>query len=130
MRVGAGEGNLPELAERDLDFHQAIVASSGYRTLAAVWRSMDGPIRARLQRSLAGPFRQDLILYTAESHQPVVEAIASCDSARAVAALEQHILETRTLIETGVRSNAEEDPRDAGLSSRAEQVPVWHRDSD
>jgi DNA-binding GntR family transcriptional regulator len=102
MRRGVREGNLEELAEKDLDFHRHIVAGSGFQTLARVWESMDGPIRARLYRSFVGPFRQDLIRYTADSHQPVVDAIQTGDPDVAVAALKRHILETRSLIEKGV----------------------------
>ena len=105
MRRGVRERNLEELAEKDLDFHRYIVTTSGYQTLARVWESMDGPIRARLYRSFIGPFRQELIHYTAESHQPVVDAANTGDPEVAVAALKRHILETRSLIEEGVSAN-------------------------
>lgn len=111
MRRGVEDGNLEELAEKDLDFHRCIVISSGYRTLARVWESMDGPIRARLYRSFVGPYRQELIRYTAESHQPVVDAIATGDPEAAVAALKHHILETRGLIEKGVEKGVAADGR-------------------
>lgn len=106
MRRGAGAGDLAELAEKDLDFHRLIVVRSDFHTLERVWKSMDGPIRARLYRSFASPYRQDLIQYTAESHQPVVDAITTGDPDVAVAALKRHILETRSLIEEGVPVDA------------------------
>lgn len=102
MRRSVQEGNLGGLAEKDLDFHRHIVSTSGYRTLARVWESMDGPIRARLYRSFAGPHHEELIQYTAESHQPVVDAITSEDPEVAVRALQHHILVTRSVIEEGV----------------------------
>jgi DNA-binding GntR family transcriptional regulator len=100
MRAAAVAGEIVELAERDLAFHHAIVAGSGYRTLVRVWTSMDGPIRARLQRVLnaPGPERGQLVSYTAESHAPIAEAVARADLEGAVAALEHHIRETRRLI--------------------------------
>jgi DNA-binding GntR family transcriptional regulator len=101
MRGAARARNLVLLAEKDLHFHQIIVSSSGYQTLQRVWSTMDGPIRARMLRALAGPFQRDLVTYTAESHQPIVDALATGDPARAVAALKQHILETRQLLERG-----------------------------
>jgi DNA-binding GntR family transcriptional regulator len=101
MRAGVRDSNLAEVADRDLEFHRLIVECSGYLTLARVWRSMDGPVRARLQRALIGPFQQDLVSYTAESHQPIVDAMYSGDLARAADALAQHVLETRTLVERG-----------------------------
>jgi hypothetical protein len=76
---------------------------------------------AAIDREPAQHYNAQRIVHT---RLEVVEANASCDSTRAIAALEQHVLESRTLVETGLRSNAEEDPRDAGLSSRAEQASV------
>jgi len=103
MRVAAGQGHLVELAEKDLEFHRLLVSRSGYRILGRVWSSMDGPIRARLYRShRTGPFRDEVIAYTSESHQPIVDAIASGDCDRAVQAIKTHILETRRLMEKGI----------------------------
>lgn len=101
MRVAAQAEQLADLAEKDLEFHRLIVVGSDHCILAAVWSGMDGPIRARLYRSLTGPFAGELLGYTAESHQPIVDAMASGDGDRAVAAMKQHILETRRLIEKG-----------------------------
>lgn len=102
MRAAAQAEQLADLAEKDLEFHRLIVDSSGHRILAAVWAGMDGPIRARLYRSLTGPFAGELLGYTAESHQPIVDAMALGDSDHAVTAMKQHILETRRLIEKGL----------------------------
>jgi DNA-binding GntR family transcriptional regulator len=102
MRAAARTEQLADLAEKDLEFHRLIVDSSGHRILAAVWAGMDGPIRARLYRSLTGPFARELLGYTAESHQPIVDAMASGDSDCAVTSMKQHILETRRLIERGL----------------------------
>lgn len=103
MRAAAQAEQLADLAEKDLEFHRLIVENSGHRILAAVWAGMDGPIRARLYRSLTGPYAGELLGYTAESHQPIVDAMASGDSDRAVTAMKQHILETRRLIEKGTQ---------------------------
>jgi DNA-binding GntR family transcriptional regulator len=102
MRAGVRSGDLFAIAEHDLEFHRTIVAASGYKILGRVWRTMDGPIRARVQRALNGPFREKLVSYTAESHLPIVEAIASGDAERAAGAVKEHILETRKLIEAGL----------------------------
>jgi DNA-binding GntR family transcriptional regulator len=90
---------LTELAEQDLAFHRAIVDLSGYRILGRIWRTMDGPVRARLHRLLnaSGPGQRRLVLYTAESHQPVLDAVARGDADGAAAALRQHIIETKDL---------------------------------
>ena len=106
MRRGAAAGHLGELAEKDLEFHRLIVTGSEYHTLERLWQSMDGPIRAWLYRSFVGPHRQERIQYAADSHQPLVDVIATGDLDAAVAALERHILETRSLIEVGVRVDA------------------------
>jgi DNA-binding GntR family transcriptional regulator len=115
MRLGARTGDVVEIAENDLEFHRTIVAGSDYRILARVWRSMDGPIRARVHRALNGPYRHVLVSYTAESHQPVVAAVASGDEDRAATALREHILETRELIERGLSESA--DPSLARLAA-------------
>jgi DNA-binding GntR family transcriptional regulator len=107
MRRAVRAGDLEELAEMDLEFHRQILFQSGYRILTRVWSSMDGPIRARLYRAMNGPFYRELIKYTAESHQPSVDAVAAGDCDRAVAALKTHILETRSLIEKGVQTSGE-----------------------
>jgi DNA-binding GntR family transcriptional regulator len=102
MRAATKQGRVIELEEKDLEFHRLLVSQPGYPHLNRVWNSMDGPIRAHLYRSHhTGPFRQEVIDYTAESHQPIVDAIASGDSQQVVQAIKTHILETRRLIEKG-----------------------------
>jgi len=105
MEASACKGDLTVLAEKDLEYHWTIVSSSGYQILARVWRSMDGPIRARLYRAMTGVYGEDLIRYTADSHQVPTEAIASGDIERAVAAIKTHIIETRTVIEKGLNND-------------------------
>ena len=104
MEASASKGNLTVLAEKDLEYHWTIVSSSGYQILARVWRSMDGPIRVRLYRAITGVYREDLIRYTANSHQLPTDAIASGNIERAVAAIKTHIIETRTVIEKGLNN--------------------------
>jgi DNA-binding GntR family transcriptional regulator len=102
MRAAARNGKLYKLAEQDLAFHQAIVARSAYRTLGRVWNSMDGPVRARSLRIISGPGKEPLIAYTAESHRPIVDAVATGDPMRAVIAVKEHIIETRRLLDRPV----------------------------
>ena len=102
MTTAAELGNQAGLAEADLEFHRQLVRASGYRILARVWSTMDGPVRARIHRLFQGPFQAELVGYTASSHAAIVGAVEAGDEA-AAAAIRQHILETRDLAERGVQ---------------------------
>ena len=125
MESDAARRDLTKLAELDLEFHHAIIDNSGYRILARVWQTMDGPVRARLHRILnesgehesgepaaspdpgaagapddssgATSVPSDLIWYTAISHRPILDAVVSGDPALAAAAVRHHVLETKDL---------------------------------
>lgn len=73
-------------ARRDLEFHRAIVAASGNRTLAHVWESLAFETRTRLT-----VLRDDLDWPAiAAWHARVVEALESGDGATAGRLLEEH----------------------------------------
>jgi len=98
MRQAVQEGDLVRLAEKDLAFHEEILRLSGSRTIMRVWASMDAIIRNRTYSIMRRSARSDIIEYTAESHQPLLDALASGDEERAEQAVRQHIFETRDLI--------------------------------
>ena len=98
MRHAAAAGDLHDLAAADLDFHRLILDDSGYSVLPRVWSAMFGIVRGRLSIILASaPRHDDVVAYTAESHAPIVAALATGDPERAAAAVRQHILETHEL---------------------------------
>jgi DNA-binding GntR family transcriptional regulator len=91
MQEAAEAGDLPSLADRDLQFHDTLLALSGYRGLHRIWRSMDGLVRARTYARLGAAANRDLVAYTARSHQPIVDAIRSGDADAAEHAVADHI---------------------------------------
>ncbi|MBI3974408.1 MAG: FCD domain-containing protein [Chloroflexi bacterium] len=97
MRRAAAAGDLSTLNAADLDLHQLILEDSGYTHLPRVWATMDGIIRAQASAILAEQPHGEIVDYTAESHDPIVAALATGDPERAAAAVRAHILETRDL---------------------------------
>jgi DNA-binding GntR family transcriptional regulator len=69
---------LAERMSADLAFHEAICECSGNETLLETWRSLIGRITIMVLN--VGPQRMSQ-LQDADSHQPLVEAIASGDEA-------------------------------------------------
>lgn len=84
-------GNVPRWIEADLDFHEAVAASSGNRLLDFQIRGLRPVIREVMEifnsRETRGP--QDW-RRTFERHQRVVEAIRAGDAGAASAAMSQH----------------------------------------
>jgi DNA-binding GntR family transcriptional regulator len=97
MRGLAAAGELPELAAADLQLHRLILEESGYSQLPRVWATMDGIIRAQTRAVLAEQADGGIVRDTAESHAPVVEALAAGEPDRAAGAVRDHILETRDI---------------------------------
>lgn len=91
MEEAARAGNLPELADRDLQFHDTLLALSGYQGLHRIWRSMDGLVRARTYARLAAMDDPEFVARTARIHQPIVDAIRTGDADAAEDAVAGHI---------------------------------------
>ncbi len=100
LRRAVETTDLPALAAGDLAFHHLLMEDSGYTHLPRVWATMDGIVRARMTAILAEQPTGHIVVYTAESHAPIVEALASGDPERAAGAVQAHILETRDLWQT------------------------------
>lgn len=89
MRAAGRAGDAVSLVEHDMAFHERLLIWSGQTTLLRVWSLL----HAQLQRFLV---MQDLRTYpdltaVAESHLPVVEALAAGDPRLAAELLEQHM---------------------------------------
>lgn len=97
MRHSAAQRDLYELTAADLDFHRLILDDSGYTLLPRVWAAMFGLMRGRMSIILAEQPEGEIVSYTAESHAPVVAALATGDPEQAAAAIRRHILETLEL---------------------------------
>jgi DNA-binding GntR family transcriptional regulator len=119
MRSAAAAGDLPRLADLDLQFHETMLRLSGYEHLLRLWRSMDGLIRARTYVAIGEPSRASLVEYTPTSHLPIVEAIRSGDPARAEQSVHQHILEVKDLIERGAPPDSSDGQPAAGPGGEA-----------
>jgi DNA-binding GntR family transcriptional regulator len=71
----------------DLAFHEAICRASGNRTLVDSWRRVSGLARASITAAGRETARENM---SAARHEPILEAIASGDTARALAVLKEH----------------------------------------
>ena len=100
MEEAARAGDLPDLADRDLQFHDTLLALSGYQGLHRIWRSMDGLVRARTYARLAAMNDPELVARTARIHQPIVDAIRAGDADAAAEAVAGHITAVPRLFNT------------------------------
>ena len=88
------QGETPELIEKDLAFHRAILEVSGYTVLRRVWSSLDGIMRVRTMQAVARPTNvaRRFLERTVTSHLQLVEALEQNEPARAAELAREHIL--------------------------------------
>jgi DNA-binding GntR family transcriptional regulator len=86
MRAAALAGDVPGVIEHSVGFHSAIMAASGNRLLYNIWRSLRIEARTTITMLAEG---LDLV-EIAESHQPIVDAIAGGDPERAARVAREH----------------------------------------
>ncbi len=113
MSAAAAQGDTETLIECDVQFHREIVRLAGSRALMRVWAAMDGLIRTRIASILLRSPRSDIIVYTAESHRPLLEALRTGDPTLAEQAVRQHIFETKDLL-FGEAGRAARRPKNEG----------------
>jgi DNA-binding GntR family transcriptional regulator len=87
MREAADTGDVHRFILHDVQFHRLIVEASGNRTLEEVWRSLH--VDARTTVTVIK--RADDLHNVAETHVPVLEALAAGNAAQAGRALRKHI---------------------------------------
>jgi DNA-binding GntR family transcriptional regulator len=87
MRAGAAAGDVHAFIAHDVAFHRHIVEASGNRTLEELWRSLHVDLRTAITLVK----RVEDLREVAESHVPVLEALAARDPERAASALRRHI---------------------------------------
>lgn len=87
MLRAAEAGDLREQVSLDVQFHRRIVEAAGNRTLLETWASL------RIEaRTLITFLKADMdLLELAETHRPVLEALADRDPARAETFLRRHV---------------------------------------
>lgn len=94
MREAADDGDLHRLVEHDVRFHRLIVEASENRTLADVWASLRVEARTIITATKTGIDHHEL----ADTHEPVLAALAERDPERAGRAIRRHIEEYGELL--------------------------------
>jgi DNA-binding GntR family transcriptional regulator len=91
LRQAADDGDVDEVVEVELRFHEELCAAAGNEYLNQVFASLKGVIRIAL--SLDDAAYGDLREVAAE-HVPLLQSIRSGTEERAVAAIQSHILDS------------------------------------
>ena len=88
LRAAVRESDAEAVAREDLQFHRLIVAAAGNAVLLHTWESLGFEVRLRLLLSKGAwkGYGPEL----AESHQPIVDALARPDGAAAGKLLREH----------------------------------------
>jgi DNA-binding GntR family transcriptional regulator len=97
MRFAADDGDLHRLVEHDVAFHRLIVEASGNGILLDVWLSLRVEARTTITALRTGIDHHEL----ADTHEPVLAAIAAGDAERAGRAIRRHIEEFGELLLRG-----------------------------
>jgi DNA-binding GntR family transcriptional regulator len=87
MRRAAKQGDVHDFIAHDVAFHRIIVEASGNRTLQDLWNSLHVDLRTTITLIR----HVDDLAEVAESHVPVLEAIAAGDPEEAASVLRRHI---------------------------------------
>jgi serine phosphatase RsbU (regulator of sigma subunit) len=87
MRVALSTGDLDGCAEHDVNFHKAILQSSGNRNLLRVWEALVFDVRIRI--SISKVFKD--LPEVVESHQPIVDALRNGRAREASLLLRNHV---------------------------------------
>ena len=86
MRAAARDGDVPGVIEHSVAFHSAIMAAAGNRLLYNIWLSLRIETRTTVTMLVEGLDLPEI----AESHQPIVDAIATGDAERAARVAREH----------------------------------------
>ena len=86
MREAARRGDLPVIADHSVAFHRAVMDAAGNQLLTNIWLSLHIETRTTITLLADG---LDLA-YIAESHQPIIDAIASGDAECAARVAREH----------------------------------------
>jgi hypothetical protein len=87
MRVALSTGDLDGCAEHDVNFHKAILQSSGNRNLLRVWEALVFDVRIRISISKVSKDLAEVV----ESHQPIVDALRNGRAREASLLLRNHV---------------------------------------
>jgi DNA-binding GntR family transcriptional regulator len=88
MQRAAAEGDLDQLAEDDVLFHELVIARSGHPHCLQIWKTIEPRVRAHFRRDAPvhpSPFELP------DEHQELLDALGTRDEATVIAVLERHI---------------------------------------
>lgn len=91
MRLAADAGDIAQLADADLRFHELVLDRSGELHCLQIWRTVSPRVRIAFIR--AAPAHASM-LDVAEEHDQLLAALRSGDEAQVLSVLEAHILES------------------------------------
>lgn len=91
MRKAARKGDSMAFADHNMAFHRVIVEGSGNSVLLGMWETLNVKMRTMVNVARSSRNLMDL----AESHLPIVEAIAAGDGGQAHDAAKQHVLDNK-----------------------------------
>ncbi len=97
MVRSANEGDLPEIAQHDVRFHELIVEAAGNAILLDTWRSL------RVEaRTVITVLKADVdLIEIAEMHRPLLDALADGSPEEAGKALRWHFETLQTMMKRG-----------------------------
>lgn len=88
MRDAGSRGDLDELAEADVRFHELVIERSAQPHCLQVWRTIEPRVRAYFRRDAPAHSRVDEI---ADEHEELLQALAAGDEAQLMDTLARHI---------------------------------------
>ena len=86
MREAARSGDLLAIADYSVVFHRAVMEAAGNQLLTNIWLSLHIETRTTITLLAEGLNLADI----ADSHQPIIDAIASGDAERAACVAREH----------------------------------------
>ena len=86
MRTAARVGNVHGIIEHSVKFHRAVMEAAGNRLLLNIWQSLQIETRTTITMLVEGLDLMEI----ADSHQPIVDAIASGDAEEAARVAREH----------------------------------------
>ena len=86
MHDAARRGNPSDVADHSVAFHRAVMDAAGNQLLTNIWVSLQIETRTTITLLAEGLNLADI----AESHQPIIDAIASGDAERAARVAREH----------------------------------------
>ena len=88
MRAAGARGDLEQLAEDDVRFHELVIERSAQPHCLQIWRSIEPRVRAYFRRDAPAHPRADEL---AEEHEELLDALAAGDEAQLIETLTRHI---------------------------------------